>query len=73
MTLQANNGYYLPSSKLLQKPNVAVKEQLNVIDPVLEDRDPVRAHSECEAGNFLRVIAVVFHELEHIRVHHAAA
>ena len=36
-------------------------------------RDSVYAHAEGEAGNLLRVVTVVFHELENVGINHAAA
>src|SRR5271165_1829606 len=62
---------FLP--KLLQEPNIALKEQLNIVHSVLQQRQPVDAHAEGESGNFFRVVSVVLHELEHIRIDHAAA
>src|ERR1041385_84225 len=61
------------SRELLQEAHVAVEEQLDIVNTVLEHGDALDAHAECEAGNLLRVVAIVFMELEDFRVHHAAA
>src|SRR5262249_37975415 len=51
----------------------ALKKQLQIIQSVLQHRNAVHAHAKCEAGDSLWIVAVVFDELEHIRVDHAAA
>src|SRR5207247_7455644 len=58
--------------KLLQKPDVPLKEQLQIIEAVLQHRNSIYAHSKRKAGNFLLIVAVVLHELEDVRIHHAA-
>src|SRR6476646_99605 len=60
-------------SKLFQKPLIALKEQLNIVDPILQDRDAVRANAEGHARDRPRVVAVVLHELEDVGIDHAAA
>src|SRR6266567_8598822 len=60
-------------SKLLQKPHIPLKEILNIIHSILQQRQPVHAHPEGESGNFLRVVPVVLHELKHIRINHPAS
>src|SRR5215469_3234394 len=62
-----------PLSKLLQKPHVTLKEQLNIIHAVFQDRDAVRAHAEGKSGNLRRIVSVISHELEHVRIDHAAS
>src|SRR5260370_36527312 len=59
------------SPKLLQEPYVPLKEQLNIIHAIFQQREPVHAHAEGESRNFLRVIPVVFHELKHVGIDHA--
>src|ERR1700688_1137317 len=61
------------SPKLLQKPHVSLKKQLQIIQPILQHRYAVHAHAEGKAGNFLGIVAVVLHELEDVRIDHAAA
>src|SRR5580658_10397153 len=61
------------SPKLLQESNIALKEVLQIVHPILQQREPVHAHPEGESGDFLRVISVVLHKLKHVRIHHAAA
>src|SRR6202795_1401501 len=56
--------------KLLQKPNITLKEQLNIIHAVLQNRNPFHAHAEGKSRNFCRI---VIHEAVHIRIDHAAA
>src|SRR6202020_1693199 len=58
---------------LPQKPHIPVKEQLNIIHAILQQRDPIRAHAKRESRNFLRVISVILHKLEHVRIDHAAS
>src|SRR3954466_6832411 len=67
-TLRADGLY-----KLLQKPDITLEKQLQIIEAVLQHGDPVHAHAEREAGNFLRVIAVLLHEFKDIWIDHAAA
>src|SRR5437879_11338981 len=59
--------------KLLQKSDISLKEQLQIIQSVLQHCDAVHAHAESESGDFLRIVAVVLHELENIRIDHSAA
>src|SRR5579864_6549289 len=61
------------SSKLFQESDVALKEQLQIIHAINQHGYAVHAHAEGEAGNFLRVIAIVLHELKNVRIDHAAA
>src|SRR5580658_10396417 len=63
-------GFLCP---LLQKPYIPRKEQLQIIHPILQQSNPVRAHTKGKPRNLLRVIAVVLHKLEHIRIDHAAS
>src|SRR5205085_4659668 len=60
------------SSKLLQEPDIALEQQLNVVNSVAQHGDAIRAHPESETADLRGVIAVVAHELENVRVHHAA-
>src|ERR1700739_3588142 len=60
------------SSKWHQKPYTPLKEILQIIYSILEQRQPVDAHAECESGNFFRIVSVVLHELEHVGIDHAA-
>src|SRR5271168_4425582 len=62
-----------PLRKLLQKPHVPIEEQLQIIHPILQQSDPVRAHAEGKPGDFSRVIPVVLHKLKHVGIHHAAS
>src|SRR5579864_3983479 len=61
------------SSKLLQKSHIPLKEQLQIVHAINQHGDSVHAHSESEPGNFLGVVAVMLHELEHVGIDHAAA
>ncbi len=36
-------------SKLLQEPHIALKEKLNIIHAILQNRDPFHAHAEGES------------------------
>src|SRR5436305_871851 len=60
-------------SKLLQKPDVALIKQLNIVDSIFQHRDSFYAHAEGESADLAGVVAVAFYELEHIGVDHAAA
>src|SRR6266404_601469 len=64
--LMTNN----PLSKLLQKPYITLKEQLNIIHTVLQNRNPFHAHAEGKSRNLCRI---VIHKAVHIRIDHAAA
>src|SRR5882762_3508556 len=66
--LAARSSKLLP--KLLQKPYITLKEQLNIIHAVLQNRNPFHAHAECKSRNFRRI---VIYEAIHIRIDHAAA
>ncbi len=55
--------------KLLQKPEVIVVEQADVLDAVLQQRDPVDTETERPAGIAFGVVA---DRLEDGGVHHAA-
>src|SRR3984885_11417064 len=57
-------------SQLLEKPGVALKEQLNIIHAILHDRDAFHAHAESESRN---LGCVIVDEAVHIRIDHAAA
>src|SRR6201995_4365123 len=63
----------LIASELLQEADVVVVEQPEVRDAVLEHRDPLYPHAECEPLLLLRVVAVVGHVGEHVGVDHAGA
>jgi hypothetical protein len=41
-----------PLPKLLQESHIALKEQLDVIDAVFQNRNPLHAHAEGESRNF---------------------
>ena len=56
--------------KLLQEPDIPVEEQLNIVHAILQNRNPLHAHAEGEAADFLRI---VIYEPINIRIHHAAA
>src|SRR5437588_12607439 len=62
-----------PLRKLFQKSHIPLKKQLNVIDAVLQNRDAVDAHAKSKPADLRRVVAVVLHELEDVRVNHATA
>ena len=57
--------------ELLQKPNIALEEQLNIVHAILQQRDSVSAHAESKSRDLCGVITMVAYELEDIRVHHA--
>src|SRR5947209_13621046 len=59
--------------ELPEEARVAVIELLDVVDAPLEHRDTFYAHAEGEAAYFRRIVAVVFHKIEYVRVDHAAA
>src|SRR5260370_11872998 len=59
--------------KLLQKPHIPLKEQLQIIHSILQQRDPVRAHAKGKSRNLLRVVPVVLHKFKNIGIDHAAA
>src|SRR5208337_1074067 len=61
------------SRELLQKPYVALEEQLNLFHLVLQDGDAIHAHAEGKAADLAGVVAVLLHKIEDVRVHHAAA
>src|SRR5580692_8146015 len=61
------------SCELPQETHIALVEQLNLFDFVLQNCDALHAHTEGEAGDLRRVVAAVFHELKDIRIDHAAA
>src|SRR6516162_6478825 len=61
------------SCELLQKPHVALVEQLDLLDLVLQYGDALHTHAEGEAQNLRRVVAVLLHELEHVGIDHSAA
>jgi len=63
----------MPLGKLMQKPHIALKEQLQIIEPILQHGDAVHAQAKGEAGNLLRVITILLHKLEDIWIDHAAA
>src|ERR1019366_9831062 len=57
-------------SKLLQEPHIALKEKLNIIHAILQNRNPLHAHAERKPRNLRRIVV---HEAVHIRIDHAAA
>src|SRR5581483_456352 len=59
--------------KLLQKSHVPLEEQLQIVKSILQHRNSVYAHAECEAENFLGIVAVIFHKLKDVRINHATA
>jgi len=71
--LEVGNWRLKDLSKLLQESHIALEKQLNIIHPVLQNRESVNAHAESEAGDFFRVVAIVLYEFEDIRINHAAA
>src|SRR4030095_10890551 len=58
------------SGELPQEAQVVVEKQTDVVDAVLEDRDPVDAHAEGPAGDLFRVVAAV---AQHLGMDHARA
>src|SRR4051812_22851259 len=67
--LRANDS--LP--KLLQKPHIPLKEQLQIIEPVLQHGDSIYAHAKGKPGYFFGVVTVVFHKFKDVGIDHAAA
>src|SRR5436190_16740073 len=61
------------SRKLFQKSHIPLKEQLQIIQTVLQHCDSVYAHAEGEARNLFRIVTVVPYEIEDVGVHHATA
>src|SRR5216684_2152792 len=59
--------------KLSQEPHIALIEQLNIVDPVLQHRDPLHAHAKGEAADLLCIVAVALDEFKDVRIDHAAA
>src|SRR5579884_4139620 len=60
-------------SKLLQESHVPLKEQLQIIKPILQHRNSINAHAKGETGNLFGIVAVVLHKLEDVGIDHAAA
>src|SRR5688572_16781987 len=58
------------SAKLVQKSQVVLKKQANIVDAVFQHGDAFDAHAEREAGYLLGIVA---DELEHRRIDHAGA
>src|SRR5260370_42624453 len=65
-----NDGFLRP---LLQKPDIPLEKQLQIIHPILQQSDPVRTHAKREPRNLLRVVPVVLHKFKNIGIDHAAA
>src|SRR5687768_5106489 len=61
------------SAELLQEAKVVLVEETDVVDVVLEHRDPLDAHAEGEALDALGVVAVLAHVLEDVGVDLARA
>src|SRR5437660_1616683 len=61
------------SPELLQKPDIPMKDQLQIVEVVLQHRNAIYAHSKRKAGDFFGIVTVVLHKLEYVRVNHAAA
>src|SRR5271166_2614283 len=61
------------SRKLLQEAHVALVEQLDLFHLILQDRDALHAHSERKSADLRRVVTVLLHKIEDVRIHHAAA
>src|SRR5215472_290336 len=59
--------------ELLQKSHIALKEQLQVIEAILQHGDAIGPHPKSKTRDSFRVVTVMFHELEHVRIDHAAA
>lgn len=66
-------GLTTPSHKLFQKSDVPLKEQLDIVNFILEHSDALYAHAKSKATDFVRIVAVTFYEFEDCRVHHPAA
>ena len=58
--------------KLFQESHITLKKQLNIIDPIFQHRDSLHTHAKSEAADFIRIVAVALHKLEHCRIDHAA-
>jgi hypothetical protein len=56
------------SRKLLQKPDIIFKKQPDILNPVLQDRDPLNAHAKSKTSIFFAVDATVFQDPG---IHHA--
>src|SRR5260370_8677652 len=61
------------SCELLQKADITLIEQLDVINLIHAHGNALNAHAESEAADLGRVVAVAFDELEDVGVNHAAA
>src|SRR5581483_2425013 len=59
--------------ELLQESHIAQVELRNLIHAILQDRNPLHAHAKREPAHLRRIVTVVLHELEYVRVHHPAA
>src|SRR5580692_8403596 len=64
---------HCPLRPLPQEPHVPLKEQLQIVHPILQQSNSIRPHAKGESRNSLRVIPVVLHKLKYIRVDHAAS
>ncbi len=56
--------------KLLQKSDVTLVEQLNVVNSIFQNGNSLHSHAESESRKLGRVI---IHETEYIGIDHAAA
>src|ERR1700687_305168 len=56
--------------ELLQEPHVTLKNQLNIIHAIFQNRNPFYSHPKRESRNVCRVI---IHEAINIGINHAAA
>src|SRR5258705_3199524 len=63
-------GIFIGSRELPEEPQVVLEEQPEIVDAVLQHRDPLDAHPERPAREFLGVIADI---LQDPRMHHPAA
>src|SRR5215470_17691176 len=59
---------FLP--KLLQKSEIVLEKQPNIVNTVFKHGNSLHAHAKREAGNFF---GIVTHETENLRIDHAGA
>jgi len=57
-------------SELFQKPEIVLRIQAEIVDPVFKLTNSFDSHAECESGETIAVNAEI---LQHFRMYHSAS
>jgi hypothetical protein len=68
--LPATPPLHSPLPELLQKPQIVLEKEPDIVNTIFKHRNPLHAHAKREAGNFLGIIT---NKTENLWINHARA